>query len=171
MTEVEENLPMSRTKKKKLAKEIEALAHSLVEMPQSQFKKLKLSQDLAAEVIEARDTLGRGSHKRQVKHLAGVLRQSEDQVLALLSAIEDVDQVKRSEKRQFHKLEELRDRLCEETTFAEAFDEMISLWPDVERGVISRLARSVHTNSDKRAYREIFKRLRDFGDQQKGSDC
>ncbi len=169
MTEIEGILPMSKTKKKKLAKEIEALAHSLVEMPQSQFKKLKLSADLAAEVIEARNTLGRGSHKRQVKHLAGVLRQSGDQVVALLSAIEDIDQVKRSEKRQFHKLEELRDRLCDEKTFAEAFDEMVGLWPDVERGVFSRLARSVHTNRDKRASREIFKRLRDLVDPQEGS--
>ena len=169
MTEIEENLPMSKTKKKKLAKEIEALAHSLVEMPQSQFKKLKLSDDLAAEVVEARNTLGRGSHKRQVKRLASVLRQSEDQVIALLSVLEDIDQVKRSEKRQFHKLEELRDRLCEEKTFPEAFNEMISLWPDVERGVISRLARSVHTDRDKRAYREIFKRLRDLVDLQEGS--
>ncbi len=169
MTEIEENLPMSRTKKKKFAKEIEALAHSLVEMPQSQFKKLQLSDELAAEVVEARNTLGRGSHKRQVKHLAGVLRQSEDQVVELLSAIEDIDQVKRSEKRQFHKLEELRDRLCDEKTFAEAFDEMIGLWPDVERGVISRLAKSVHTDRDKRAYREIFKRLRDLVDSQEGS--
>jgi ribosome-associated protein len=166
MTEPEESLPLSKTKKKKLAKEVEALAHSLVEMPQQQFKKLQLPDDLVAEVVEARNTLGRGSHKRQVKHLAGILRQSEEQVLALISAIEDVDQVKRSEKRQFHKLEDLRDRLCDEKTFAEAFDEMIGLWPGIERGVISRLARSVHTNRDKRAYREIFKRLRDLVEQQ-----
>lgn len=166
MSDLEENLPLSKTKKKKLAKDIELLAYALVDMPQAQFKKLEMAEDLAAEVIEARNTLGRGSHKRQVKHLAGILRQSEKQVLALMAAIEDVDQVKRSEKRQFHKLEELRDRLCEEATFAAAFDEMVALWPQIDRGVISRLSKSVHNSRDKRAYREIFKRLRDFVEQQ-----
>jgi len=166
MTETEENLPLSKTKKKKIAKEVEALAHSLVEMSQSQFKKLQLTDDLAAEVIEARNTIGRGSHKRQVKHLAAVLRKSEDQVPALLATIEGMDQVNRSEKRQFHKLEELRDRLCDEKSFAEAFDEMVGLWPEIDRGVISRLSRSVHSSCDKRASREIFKRLRDYVEQQ-----
>jgi len=166
MLDSEENLPLSKTKKKKLSKEIQALAHSLVEMPQAQFKKLQLSEELTAEVLEARNTLGRGSHKRQVKHLAAVLRQSEGQVLALISAIEDIDQVKRSEKRQFHKLEELRDRLCDEKTYSDAFDEMTLLWPHLDSGVMSRLAGSVHTNNDKRAYREIFKRLRDYVEQQ-----
>jgi ribosome-associated protein len=166
MPDSEENLPLSKTKKKKLSKDIQALAHSLVDMPQAQFKKLQLSADLIAEVHEARNTIGRGSHKRQVKHLAAVLRQSEEQVLALVTAIENIDQVKRSEKRQFHKLEELRDRLCDEKTYSDAFDEMILLWPGLDSGVISRLARSVHTNKDKRAYREIFKRLRDYVEQQ-----
>jgi len=170
MTEAGESLPLSKTKKKQQAKEIEALAQSLVDMSQQQFKKLRLADDLAAEVVEARNTLGRGSHKRQVKHLAGVLRQSEEQVSALLSALEDVDQVKRSEIRQFHKLEELRDRLCDEKTFSEAFDEMVGLWPDIDRGGISRLAKSVHNSRDKRAYREIFKRLRDLVEGREETD-
>ncbi len=163
MTEAEsaENLPLSRTKKKQLAKEIEKLANRLVELPQQQFRKLELDDELAAEVEEARSTGGRSSHKRQVKHLAGALRKREEQVMALLAALEDVDQVKYSEKRQFHKLEDLRDRLCDVKTFQQAFDEMIAQWPAVDRGGISRLARSVHNSADKRAYREIFKRLRD----------
>lgn len=162
----EESLPLSKTKKKKLAKDIERLAHDLTDMPQQQFKKLKLDEELVAEVEEARNTLGRGSHKRQVKHLAAVLRSREDLVPDLLIALENIDQVKRTEKRQFHKLEDLRDRLCVEKTFQDAFDEMVALLPDVDRGGISRLARSVHNSGDKRAFREIFKRMRDSAEQQ-----
>lgn len=157
----EEDLPLSRTKKKQLAKEIEKLAHRLAEMPQQQFQKLALDAELADEVEEARNTLGRGSHKRQVKYLAGLLREREDELPALMESLEDVDQVKRTEKRQFHKLEEIRDRLCESASFDDAFAEMTRLWPDVDRGGISRLARSVHNSGDKKAYREIFRRLRD----------
>ena len=170
MTETDENLPLSRTKRKLLAQGVADLAYSLVEMPVAQFKRLKLKDELAAEVVEARNTVGRGSHKRQVKHLAGVLRSSVDELPALIAAIEGIDQVKRSDKRSFHKLEDLRDRLCDEQTFSAACDEMVGLWPAIDRGVISRLSKSVHTTADKRAYREIFKRLRDVAEQQELAD-
>jgi ribosome-associated protein len=158
------DLPLSKTRRKKQAKDVEMLAHRLVELPLSQFARLRLDAEVAAEVETARATDGRGSHKRQVKHLAALLRQREEQVRVALEMLEEIDQVRGSEKRQFHQLEEIRDRLCAPATFAQAFDEMIVLWPTVDRGVISRLARSVHTSGDKRAYREIFKRLRELAD-------
>lgn len=159
--ELPDDLPLSKTRRKKLAKDVETLAHRLVALPLSQFARLKLDAEVAAEVETARATDGRGSHKRQVKHLASLLRQREDQVRSALALLEELDQVRGSEKRQFHQLEDLRERLCVAETFAAAFDEMMVLWPTVDRGVISRLARSVHTSGDKRAYREIFKRLRE----------
>jgi len=75
--------------------------------------------------------------------------------------MQGLDQVSRSEKREFHQLERLRDRLCDSSSFDEAFKEVLELYPQIDRKVISRLARSVHQYSDKRAFREIFKRLRD----------
>ncbi len=166
----EEHLPLSKTKKKQLAKEIEKLAYTLVELPLPQFKKLQLTAELAAEVEEARSTEGRSSHKRQVKHLAGALRQHEELVPTLLAALEEIDQVKRGDKRKFHQLEELRDRLCDAATFQDAFDDMLDRQPGIDRGAVSRLARSVHNSGDKRAYREIFKRLRDASEQQDEAD-
>jgi len=163
--EAAEDLPLSKTKRKQLAKEVEKLAHRLVELPSPQFRKLALDDEIAAEVEEARETSGRGSHKRQVKHLAAALRKREELVEELLVVLGEIDQVKRSEKRQFHQLEEIRDRLCAERTFQDAFDEMVILWPEVDRGGISRLARSVHHSGDKKAYREIFRRLRDLAEQ------
>ncbi|WP_020677067.1 ribosome biogenesis factor YjgA [Geopsychrobacter electrodiphilus] len=159
------DLPLSKTKKKQMAKEIEALAIRLVELPLAQFKKLKLDEDIASEVKEARDTLGRGSHKRQVKHLAGALRVRDDRLPMIFAALEDIDQVKRMDKRQFHRLEDLRDRLCDQERFQSAFDEMVSLWPALDHAGIARLAQSVHNFGDKRASREIFKRLRDYSEQ------
>jgi len=158
------DLPLSKTKKKQQAKDIEQLAIRLVELPLAQFKKLKLDEEIAAEVKEARDTEGRGSHKRQVKHLAGALRAREDRLPAIFAALDDIDQVKRMDKRQFHQFEDLRDRLCDREGFRGALDEVIGLWPDIDHGAISRLASSVHNSGDKRAAREIFKRLRDHAE-------
>jgi ribosome-associated protein len=159
--EADEDLPLSKTKKKQQAKEVEKLAIQLVELPLPQFRKLPLDEEIRAEVKAARETLGRGSHKRQVKHLAGVLRAREDFLPAVFAAIAEIDQVKRTDKRQFHRFEELRDRLCAAESFQAALDEMVRLWPAIDAGGITRLAQSVHNFGDKRASREIFKRLRE----------
>ena len=162
MQELEQDdLPLSRTKKKQQAKEIEQLASQLADMPENQFRQLQLADGLAEEVALARATKGRGSHKRQIKHLAGVLRKQEDELLRLQEQLSDLDQVARSEKRAFHDLEKLRDRLCDKNRFDDAFVEMLELYPQIDRKVIARLSRSVHQYDDKRAFREIFKRLRD----------
>ncbi len=155
------DLPLSRTKKKHLAKQIEQIAVQLVELSDNQFGKLKLSTSVAYEAEQARITKGRSSQRRQLKHLAGMLRKSDDLEAGLLEQLENLDQVSRVNKKHFRQLEQLRDRLCDADSFAVAFDEMVELMPEIDRNSISRLARSVHQHEDKRAYREIFKRLRD----------
>ncbi len=159
--EFEDDLPLSRTKRKQLAKEVERIAERLVAMPDKALAQLKLPVEIAAEVEEARATQGRSSHKRQIKHLAGMLRRQEDDLLELMPQLESLDQVTRGEKQEFHRLERLRERLCDAQSFDAAFSEMLELYPQVDRNTIARLARSVHQHGDRRAYREIFKRLRD----------
>jgi ribosome-associated protein len=65
------------------------------------------------------------------------------------------------DRRQFHHLEELRDRLCDPDRFPAALDEVLELYPNIDRNTISRLSRSVHQHADRRAARELFRRLRD----------
>lgn len=159
--QLEQDLPLSKTKLKKLAKEVEGLARQLTELSEQALGHLDLDEDLHTEVAIARETVGRGSHKRQIKHLAGFMRQQPEEVLRIKDALEAQDQVALGERRQFHKLEDLRDRLCEQATFQDAFDEVVGLCPNIERKTIARLARSVQQHADKRAARELFRRLRD----------
>ncbi|HEX9778154.1 MAG TPA: ribosome biogenesis factor YjgA [Geopsychrobacteraceae bacterium] len=158
---IEQDLPLSRTKLKKLAKEVEALAKRLAELSDSVFRRLELEDAIRKEIVLARETLGRGSHKRQIKHLAGLLRQMPGEVERLRDALEAQDQVALGDRRQFHHLEELRDRLCDPDRFPAALDEVLELYPNIDRNTISRLSRSVHQHADRRAARELFRRLRD----------
>ena len=158
---IEDDLPLSRTKKKQQAKQIEQIAEQLVGLTDNQFSQLDLPVTIAQEAEQARLTKGRSSQRRQLKHLAGMLRKSEDALESLLNQLATLDQVSRGEKKQFHQLEKLRDRLCDADSFAAAFDEMLELVPNIDRKTISRLARSVQQHDDRRAYREIFRRLRD----------
>ena len=65
-----------------------------------------------------------------------------------------------SGKELFHHLEDLRDRLCDASSFDAALTEVRSLYPVIDDKKLARLARSVHDNNDKKAAREIFRRLR-----------
>lgn len=158
---IEDDLPLSRTKKKQQAKQIEQTAEQLVGLTDKQYSQIDLPVDIAREAELARATKGRSSQRRQLKHLAGMLRKSEDALEDLLRQLMNLDQVARGEKKQFHQLEKLRDRLCDDNSFTQAFDEMVELAPEIDRNAISRLARSVQQHDDRRAYREIFRRLRD----------
>ena len=158
---VEEDLPLSRTKKKQQAKQIEEIASQLTSLTVKQFSQIELPAEISREADLARSTKGLSSQRRQLKHLAGLIRKSEGAREDLLRQLESLDQVSRGEKKQFHQLEKLRDRLCDAGSFAAAFDEMLELMPEIDRKTISRLARSVQQHDDRRAYRDIFRRLRD----------
>ncbi len=161
---VEETLPLSKTKKKQQAKQVELLAEQLVGLSDKQYLQLDLPATIAQEAESARMTRGRSSQRRQLKHLAGMIRKSEDVLENLVGQLANLDQVARREKKQFHQLEKMRDRLCDADSFALAFDEMVESIPDIDHKAISRLARSAQQHDDRRAYREIFRRLRDGGE-------
>lgn len=155
----QDGLYISKTRKKQLAKQVGQIAERLAAMPEKQFSLLDLPEQLADEVELARSTRGRSSQRRQIKHLAACLRKQEEALAMLVDHLADLDQVARSEKKQFHQLELLRDRLCSEQSCQDALTELEPLMTAAEIKAIARMARSVHEHNDRRAYREIFRRL------------
>jgi ribosome-associated protein len=154
------SLGRGRTAKKREAKTIEELAHRLTEITASELGKLPKSPELGKEIELARSTKGKSSRKRQIKHLAGMLRGHEEQRLAIEAALDGQSVIQRQEALAFHHLEELRDRLCAQETFAAALTEVRTLYPHLDDGKLTRLAGSVREHNDKKAAREIFRRLR-----------
>ncbi len=151
---------VSKTQRKKQAKEVEQVAEQLVAMTASQIQAFALPDTIARELKLARATEGRSSQRRQIKHLAGVLRKNEEVFDGIVQQLNAVDQVARQDRKQFHQIEDLRDRLCQEATFPEACKDLQELLPRINMKIISRLARSVHEHDDRRAYRDIFKRIK-----------
>lgn len=149
-----------RSAKKREAKAIEELAQRLTEISDSELGKLPKSTELSKEIELARNTRGHSSRKRQIKHLAGILRGHEAQRLAIEAALDGQAIVQRQETLDFHHLEELRDRLCAKATCEAALAEVRALYPHLDDSKLARLASSVHEHNDKKAAREIFRRLR-----------
>lgn len=151
----------SRSAKKRAAQEVEHLAHELAEMAEAEWRKLPVSPELGAEIRQARETSGHSSRKRQIKHLAGVLRRDEEATAELRDFLDGQHARQLADKKTFHLLEELRDRLCDPALCAAALQEVAQCCPGVDQEEVVRLARAAHESNDRRAYREIFRRLRE----------
>jgi ribosome-associated protein len=149
-----------RSAQKRVAKTIEILAQRLVDLPDSEFRKLPRDPELTKEIELTRNTFGHSSRKRQIKHLAGLLRRDDVKRCKFEQALDSQMVNQRQKALAFHHLEELRDRLCETKTFDEAMATVRSIYPLIDDSKITRLAGSVHKHGDKRASREIFRRLR-----------
>jgi ribosome-associated protein len=154
-----DELGQSRTARKRAAHAVEDLARQLVELPDSQWRKLPVDDELRAEIALARGTHGHGSRDRQTRHLAALLRRREEDLFLLSAFLDTGRQQHQQQTEDFHQLELLRDRLCAPATFAAALEEAAAL-PGADREALAGLARSVHAGGDKRAAREIFRRLR-----------
>ena len=150
----------SRSAKKRSAKEVESVAVSLIELSAADWAKLPAPDELRREIELARQTQGHGSRKRQMKHLAGVLRCHEEETEAFRAFRDGLHQVQLQGQRDFHFIEELRDRICDGEQSVAALDEAAAALPGLDRAALTRLARSVHTSGDRKAFREIFRRLK-----------
>jgi len=149
-----------RSAKKREAKSVELLAQKLADLPETELARLPGDPSLAKEIELTRKTVGHSSRKRQIKHLAGLLRRDDEIRVAIETALDQQAVSHRQETMAFHDLEELRDRLCVNTSFEAALHEVRTRYPLIDDGKIARLAGSVHEHGDKRAAREIFRRLR-----------
>ena len=153
-----------RNAAKRVAKAIEEIAQQLTELPESALAGLPLEDDLVQELRLARNTRGHGSRKRQIKHFAGRLRRY-DRIDELDIFLNGQHEAHYQETQDFHNFEQLRDRLCTVATFADALTEVSQAYPQLSSNKIARLARNVHENGDKKAYREIFRQLRKASEQ------
>jgi len=156
-----ERVGPSRSAKKRAAQEVEKLAGELAELAEAEWRKLPAPPELREEIHLARETRGHGARRRQIKHLAGVLRRHEEETAALRAFLEGTHARQWAEKKAFHSLERLRDRLCDPESFAVALEEAQRACPAADPEEIARLARAAQKGADRRAYRELFRRLRE----------
>ena len=125
------------------------------------YRRLPLTGVLAKELEQARAIKSHGARKRQLKHLAGLLREDDENREQVETFMADLERGHRQSTAGFHHFEELREGLCDPTRCAETLEEIEKTLQGVDTGKIHRLAKSVQNSADKRAFREIFRMLRD----------
>ncbi|MBN2428659.1 MAG: DUF615 domain-containing protein [Deltaproteobacteria bacterium] len=156
----------SKSARKRAAKAVEELANELVTLPKARLAGMELPADIRKELELARGTRGHGSRKRQIKHLAGLLRKDEDMVEELNAFLAGSHEQQYEEKKLFHQLESLRDGLCDAASFETTLRLVQEQFPSVDADALSQLAHRLHSNQDRHAFREIFRILKAAASEQ-----
>ncbi|MFN2257622.1 MAG: ribosome biogenesis factor YjgA [Desulfuromonadaceae bacterium] len=158
MYELETQIP-SRSARKRQAHEVEDLARDLVDMKKAEVACLKLAPQFLAVVERARG-LSKGARKREIKHLAGMLRSDEAQLEQVRSFQLGVSEQQLEEKRLHHTLERWRDGLCNPEQRSSIRAEIMAALPGLGSVALDKLVCEYQGPGDKKRYRQIFTLLR-----------
>ena len=107
---------LSRSEKKRRAKNIEMLATELVALANTDIKKLPCDDFLKDEIISAKPLKG-GARKRQIKYITKQLRELDNESLFAFLAQYKGSRLKQT--KNFHQLERFRDDLIDEALQAQ----------------------------------------------------
>ena len=163
MRQPDEGRIPSRSDRKRADKPNQDLARQLAELSETACQALPAPDDLKVEILAAIRTKAHGARNRQVKRLASQLRRRGEDTVVLRGALSGQAAIHLDEVQAHKSLEILRDRICDPDQTETAVEEAVRLFPSLDRKNLQRLSRAARTakgTGDRRAYREIFRRLR-----------
>lgn len=157
----DDELPPSRSQRRRDAWDVLELAEKLVAMPASQLKEVPLDETILDAVKMAQKITSHIAHKRQVHYLAKLMRKQAD-LEAIRVSVDKPLEVRRRETAELHLMERWRERLLSEGD--EAVGELVTQYPDTDRHRLRQLIRQAgvekRENRPPSAYRAIFQVLK-----------
>jgi ribosome-associated protein len=156
----------SRSARRREALDVLAFAKQLSELPPTRLAKLELPEDVRDELAEVQRTPSHIAHKRQLAHLAKLMRAHDEEAFAAARAALSNDRGKNArETAALHRAEALRENLLGDNADA-TLTAFITAHHGIDhqhlRALIRQSRRERDTNKSPRAQRELFRLLRDL---------
>lgn len=152
----------SRTDIKLAALEVTDIGEQLSELPDSQLKKIELSEQILDAIKFLRNLPKGPGRARHKKFLGGLLRKDEDSLAEARAALEEIKQKNQQQNLHFQRLEKLRDNLIKQGD--EGLNSLLEDFPNADRQYlrqqIRQAAKEAEQEKPAKAAREIFKYLR-----------
>lgn len=156
-----DNLPPSKTRRKKDADALQQLGTDLLELPKSDWIKLSLPDSLIDALDEMKRIHSRSALKRQRQFIGRLMRDIDPEPIHL--HFEQLRQKTRQQVQAHHTLEQWRDRMIEEADTA--IDAYLQENPDADRQHLRQLVRQARKERDQnkppKSSRALFRYLRD----------
>lgn len=152
--------PRSKSEIKRETQAITQLGERLLSLTEQQLQQLNLSDMSLKAIIEGQKIKSHIGRKRQIKFIGKSLRNEDHQMIA--QQLHFIDQHKMLKNKQFHELEQWRDRLITEGN--NALSELLDKYPTLDRQQIRQLIRNaqqeIKKNKPPKNQRELFRFLR-----------
>jgi ribosome-associated protein len=111
MTDAEDDRP-SKSARKRASSDLQALGESLIALPDSDLAALELPETLRDAVLLARRITAHGGLYRQKQYIGKLMRKIDEEPIR--AALEALRERERRAARQFHRIEQWRDRMLAE---------------------------------------------------------
>lgn len=152
--------PISRTKKKKEAENLQVLGEKLVNLPADQLDEMELPEEIHRAVTFARTIKKRGAFRRQMQYIGKLMRAFDPEpIREFMHRIELGSQEKAL---AFKKLEKWRDELMAGNK--SLIENILAECPDADRQQLSQLARNARNemlgNKPPKSSRALFRYLK-----------
>ena len=158
----DDDLPISKTRRKLAMEELQALGEELVALAADQVKRIDIPDDLRGAIVEAqRMTKHDEAKRRQLQYIGKLMRSVE--VEPIRAALALVRGESAGETAKLHRLERLRtDFLADE----KVVNEIAQRYPGVDLQHLRSLRRAAlkeqEQNKPPRSYRALFQRLKEL---------
>ena len=171
--ETGEFLAPSRSANRRAALDVLELGERLVAMSAAQLARLPLPEDLLPHIRETQRITSHVAHKRQLAFLAKQMRKLDDgQLDAIRDAMGKDGEAARRETAVLHRAEALREALLGDDGDA-AMTDLLAAHPQADRQKLRQLVRNTREerakNKPPRAFRELFRELRELLAQDGGA--
>ena len=158
----EENIPLSKTRRKQAMEELQSLGEELVALASDQVKRIDIPEELRTAVSEAQRMMRPDEAKRRQMQYIGKLMRNVD-VEPIREALALVRGESAGETAKLHRLERLRTELLADE---KVLHEIASLYPGVDLQHLRSLRRAAlkeqAENKPPRSYRALFQRLKEL---------
>ena len=156
----------SRSARRRGALDVLAFARRLSELPPARLDALELPEDIRDELAEVQRTPSHIAHKRQLAHLAKLMRaHDEEDFAAARGALANDRTASAREAAALHRIESLREKLLGDGGDA-ALTDFIAAHPQADRqhlrALIRQARREREADQPPRAQRELFRCLREI---------
>ncbi len=155
-----EELPVSKTRRKKEMHALQDLGEALIALPAGQLASLALPESLADAIAEARRITGFEAKRRQMQYIGRLMRGVDSAPIA-----ERIAQLKNTHQREsarHHAIEQWRDRLLAND---DAFDALMQEHPGCDLQQLRTLTRNARKEQaagrPPHAVRALFRALRE----------
>ena len=155
----------SKSELKRQMTERQKLAEVLAALSSDALKTIPLDEAIKTAIAETNKIKSFEAIRRHKQYLGKLMRCLDDEELDVIQKrLDAIQGVSKAETAKLHFLESYRDRLI---TNDETFTKMIEQYPDMDiqnmRTLIRNARREKELNKPPKAYREIFRVLKDMG--------